>query len=160
MNSPTSNKIKAYGEKFAMTIERATTTNEAHSIIIEIAKVKMVQSGKKEFNWNEKMQILLSEQELNLFAGLLLGYLPSVKFERPNDNKWVEFTRQKKSEDRVAGGIFVKGFNGELHTLPIVPGVVCEIAQLCLGQLERRGLCSPELLIAAIRGGCALIGSF
>lgn len=157
MNNPTSNKIKAYGEKFAMTIERATTTNEAHSIIIEIAKVKVGHSGKKEFNWSEKMQILLSEQELNLFAGLLLGYLPSIRFERPNDNKWVEFTRQRKGEDRATGGIFVKGFNGELHTLPIPPGVVCEIAQLCLGQLERRGLCSSELLLASIRGGCALL---
>ncbi len=148
-------KIKAYGEKFAMTVEWITTTNDGLTVMIELAKVAMNQGGRKEFNWNEKMQIMLSESELNLFAGLLLGYLPSIKFERPGA-KWVEFTRQKKTDGRE-GGIFVKGFCGELHTLPVSPGVVCEIAQLCLGQLERRGLCSPELLIASIRGGCALM---
>lgn len=149
-------KVKVYGDKFAMTIERAATTGDAHSVIIEIAKVKVNHGGTKEFNWNEKMQVLLSEQELNLFAGLLLGYIPSIKFERPNDNKWIEFVRQKKTDER-AGGIFVKGFNGVLHTLPMSPGATCEIAQLCLGQLEKRGFCSPELLIASIRGGCALL---
>lgn len=151
-----SDKVKVYGEKFAMTVERAAKTADTHSVIIEIAKIKIYQGGRKEFNWNEKMQVLLSEPELNLFAGLLLGYLPAIKFDRPHDKKWIEFIRQKQTDQR-SGGIFVKGFSGELHTLPITPGAVSEISQLCLGQLERRGFCSPELIVASIRGGCALL---
>jgi len=157
-NSPALRKVKCFGEKAALTVEECITEDGELTVVFEVAHLKSGDGNKKVYDWKNKEMFQLANDELFMVAGLFLGYLPSYKIERGGKN--LELTRQRKGLDgRGYGSLYVKAYStGEtLYTLPMTPGGVAQVGQLILGRLEQREVSGPELLLAAIKGGCALL---
>lgn len=157
-NSPTLRKVKCFGDKAALTVEECVTEDGELTVVFEVAHVRSSDNNNKTYDWRNKEMFQLANDELFVVAGLFLGYVPSFKIER--SDKSLELTRQRKGSDgRGYGSLYVKAYSaGEaLYTLPMTPGGVAQVGQLILGRIEQRELSGPELLLAAIKGGCALL---
>jgi len=152
-------KVKCYGDAAALTVEESVNSGNSLTINLELARIIDGTGPTNHYDWANKVIFQLSSSDLYMFAGLLLGYIPSFRIEKKGE-KWIEFERQRRGSDgKGYGSLYIKGCakGGKLCTLPAPPGKVAELSQLVLGRIEKRTECSPELLIASIKGGCALL---
>jgi hypothetical protein len=141
-------KVRCYGSSAALTVEATSLlvkrVEAGHTVNLDVAP----RLG-EEVIWDRKITFQLSETELPIMAGLCLGYLPKAVFKRPG--KGLELNRQ-------AGKIFLSATQGSgaVYALPIPIGSTFLISGLLLLQIQRHTSLTGELVIAALRGACAL----
>tara|TARA_R110001583_G_scaffold88182_4_gene229033 strand:- start:1163 stop:1636 length:474 start_codon:yes stop_codon:yes gene_type:complete len=142
-------KAKCFGQNAALTVEATPllVNGAAGGCTVNLELAKRAGSG---FDWNSKIQIQLSEDELSAFASVLLGYLPKFHFKRPG--KGIEVERQSER-------IYVKGTAGAgtIYALPLPPGRVFAVSTLVIGQLQLHFECTDtQVILASLRGAAGL----
>jgi hypothetical protein len=145
-------KTKCFGSNAALTVEASPllVKGEPFGSTVNIELAKRVGTG---FDWGNKIQLQLSEDELAAFACVLLGYIPRYHFKRPA--KGVEVERQDSK-------LFVRGTagSGNLFALPLPPGRVFAVSTLVIGQLQSHFECTDtSVILASLRGASSLIKS-
>ena len=142
-------KITCFASNAAIQVE-ATQRHKEGVPISETVSIEMCPVYNQRPDWKSKLSVQLSEDELPIFAAVLLGYLPKCEFKRPE--KGIFIKRQK-------GKIFFKGSAGlgNLYLVPVPIGKTFNFSQLVLKQLtsELESMCS-EFVLAGIKGSSAL----
>ncbi|RYY74615.1 MAG: hypothetical protein EOO52_13705 [Gammaproteobacteria bacterium] len=159
MNNQPRIKAKAFGQKFALTLEACSELNKRensleHAVVIELAKA----NDDNTFDWLNKLNFKLLSHEMPLLAGVFLGFLPDYKIIRPA-NKSIEFVRQLGATNGKPGTYYVKAFeSGQLYSLPLLPGHGAKMAMIVLHQLAKNdeGTFDDAFVIAAVRSACKL----
>lgn len=141
----TKTKVKAYGAKAGITIEHTLLEkNGEFTLNIDVAR-----KVDDTIDWNNKIYVQLSEDELPLLAAVFVGYLPSCVFKR--SSKGIEFTRQKDK-------IFVSATNGlgNVAALPIPMARVFFFSAFILARLQQVTGNDSDQVLLALKGAMAL----
>lgn len=77
-------QIKSFGTKAALEFAVDATKSDWHTMRLECAK-KLPNSDKK-YDWENRISVQITKHELPLVIGVLLGYLPSVKYANHGDS--------------------------------------------------------------------------
>lgn len=149
-HSPFGAQVKHYGNSAAVCFQSSLLNERVPTLNIEVAAV--VNHAPR---WPEKLNFQLSENELPLFCGLMLGYLPALEVRR--GVKGVELTRQKR-EGRNEPGLFVYASAGRehQHRLLVPTGIMAKIGALALSRFTQDLDVEASLALPAIRAACAL----
>lgn len=142
-------KVRVFGNQAAMTAEATIITKE-RSAPVPTINLEVAPRKGADVNWEHKIIIQLSDQELPLLCATFMGYMPSLQIKRPG--KGIELMRQP-------GGIYIKASagRGALYVLPANVGDSFRLCALFLRQLKlQSGLSSETLLLAALRGSTSL----
>lgn len=139
------NKYRCYGDKAALCIEESITQKGFSTILLQIApRLSRTASA----DWYQAVNIQLTNQELPLFAGLLLGYLPSCEFKR--QQKGIHIERQK-------GLLYFHASQSCNYALPVQPGDAFHLSTLTLSQLEKSAFeVDRTLMLAGLRASMHL----
>tara|TARA_R110001592_G_scaffold221139_2_gene475820 strand:- start:27702 stop:28187 length:486 start_codon:yes stop_codon:yes gene_type:complete len=142
-------KAKCFGNQAALTVEATALLMKGEPVgsTVNLELARRVADG---FDWSDKIQFQLSEDELAAFACVLLGYLPRFHFKRPS--KGIEVERQTDK-------LFVRGTagTGKIFALPLTAGRVFAVSTLVIGQLQSHFDCTDtQVVLASLRGAAAL----
>lgn len=141
-NSPRSQpKVKAYARNAAFCAE-AVLAKDSHypTLNLEVARKP---AGRDDYDWNSKLVIQLSKQELPELAALTLGHINNLKFSR--NDCGIEIDRQKT-------GLYLRASRKSVIAMPITRSDCFRLSMLTLSRLEASSLCSTEALLAALAG--------
>lgn len=154
-------KVKCFGEKCALTAEVGISSKKLTCINLEfaprVAQSQPAQAGGhfqhyKSYAWSNKKIFQLDLEDMNLIAGVLLGFKQSYYLQR--DDKELSISRQKEQAPKYKAGIFIKAGDGLF--LLVSPGGAIELCQLLLRTIESVSRCAPSYVLASIKGGCSL----
>jgi hypothetical protein len=141
-------QLKSHGGKCAIQCETSLTKkDEWFTISIESAVKDPTDQNNKRFDWRSKTMLQLTRNELPVFIAVLLGMLPSCKFDNHGDqNKFISIENQGKSFFFKTGGSGL-----QLHTVPVPIAEAYMFATLAVGQYVRNfhGM-TPEAAIDII----------
>ncbi len=139
------NKYRCYGDKAALCIEESVTQKGFPTILLQIAPRL---SRTANADWYQAVNIQLTKNELPLFAGLLLGYLPACEFKR--QQKGIQVKRQKNS-------LYFHASQSCSYALPVHPGDAFHLSTLTLSQLEKSAFeVDRTLMLASLRASMHL----
>ena len=142
-------KVRCYGSSSALTIE----ATKLHKNKVECGDTVNLDVAPKDGNgvqWDRKITVQLSENELPILAAVCLGYLPKAQFKRPDKGIVVERQVNKLYVSATQGA-------GNNFSLPVPIGQSFQISALVLTQLQKQTeLNDGHLLIAALRGSASL----
>ncbi len=144
-------KWRSYGANAAITVEATQLLVKGEpagwTVNLDVAPIV-----NREVDWKRKVQIQVSETELPILAGVLMGYLPKCKFQRSSKGIYLE---------RQPGKLFVRGSaNAENFALPLSIGSTFHFSALVLQQLQKHlGGIETDTMLAALRGSAALYQS-
>lgn len=149
-HSPFGAQVKHYGNSAAVCFQSSLLNERVPTLNIEVAAI--VNHAPR---WQEKLNFQLSENELPLFCGLMLGYLPTLAVRR--GTKGVELTRQRR-DGRNEPGLFVNATSGRdhQHRLLVPTGIMAKIGALALSRFTQDLGVEASLAVPAIRAACAL----
>jgi len=142
-------KLHCYGSKAAVTFEGTTKSNTdgiVHTLNIDVAPML-----DKRVDWNRKISLQLSHNELVILAGICLGFAKAHHLQRPG--KGIKIERQ-------SGNLYMSASagKGNLFALPMNVGDTARLADFALMQLARSSFTgSMEAVLATVRGACALL---
>lgn len=142
-------KLHCYGSKAAVTFEGTTKSNSdgiQYTLNIDVAPME-----DQRVDWNRKISLQLSHNELVMLVGICLGYAKSHHLQRPG--KGIKIERQ-------SGNLFINASagKGNLFALPLNVGDTARLADFALMQLARGSFTgSIEAVLASVRGACALL---
>lgn len=142
-------KVKCYGNAAALTVE-ATKLLQKGEVVGVTVNLEMAPIANRQADWSRKITIQLSEDELPVFASVLLGYLPKCEFKRPGKGIFIE---------RQASKMFYKATQGSGNhfVMPVPIGQTFRVSSLVLNQLSAQsGLQDGQLIMAAIKGSAGL----
>jgi len=142
-------KVRCYGSSSALTIE-ATKLHKNNVECGDTVNLDVAPKGDNGVQWDRKITVQLSENELPILAAVCLGYLPKAEFKRPGKGVVVQRQENKIYVSATQGA-------GNNFALPIPIGQSFQIASLLLIQLQKQTqLYDGDLLIAALRGSASL----
>jgi hypothetical protein len=109
-------QLNTYGGKCAFQVESSQTKDNWFTVNIESApKENPNDAQNKRYLWSQKTIIQMTRSELPIFAAVMLGMLPSVRFDNHGDNsKWLEVINQDKNFFIKSGGAGVN-----IHVAPV-----------------------------------------
>jgi len=142
-------KLHCYGSKAAVTFEGTTKQGSdglSHTLNIDVAPL-----SDKRVDWQNKISLQLSHNELVILAGICLGFAKGHHLQRPG--KGIKIERQ-------AGNIYINASagKGRMYTLPLNIGDTSRLGDFVLMQLTRGSFTgSIEGILASVRGACALL---
>lgn len=138
-------KYVAYGGKAAFQIEQSITKDGRHTIMVESApKINTNDPNDKRYEWTNKLSFQLSQEELPFMIGVLLGIIPSVRFDMhgSDNSKFLEIINQGNK-------FFFKNGAAE-HGLKVAPISIVEGFQFGLLGLNQYTKNYPDLSSDAI----------
>lgn len=110
--------IKSHGTKAAIAVAKTETINKWGTIIIEAAE--KLNGNTKAFNWEQKIIVQVTQTELPVVIGALLGYLPAIEYRNHGDtNKGVVIENQ-------GSNYFFKIFEASSKRLIVCPVPIVE----------------------------------
>lgn len=133
-------KVKVFSSKAAVCFESVCSKDGYPTVNIEVARKS---SSSESFDWGAKLILQLDERELPTLAALFLGIISLCEFKR--DDKGLRFERQ-------AGKIYMAASRKSVIGVPITHGDGFRICAQLLGRLEESSHCSPEMIVASLRG--------
>lgn len=143
-------QVKFYGGKAAVCFQSSMLKDQIPSINIEVAGIV-----NNEAQWANKLNIQLSENELPLFCGLLLGFLPKLDIRR--GNKGVEMVRQKRDANNHPGLYIYASSGRERQFRLLLPtGLMAKVCVLAITQLAKELGADMPVVSAAVRSACSL----
>ena len=122
--------LHVYGQQGALTVEADQTRDGFHTLALDAAQ----SSGPRQFDWNHKLRLQLTRQELPVVVAVLTGILPGCEFGNhgPDNNKGFSLQHQA---DR--GVIFCRVFTkGRVIAVPISAQDAYYVTALALHQLR------------------------
>ena len=142
-------KITCFASGAAIQIE-VTKRHKDGVPVADTISIEMCPVANQTPIWNNKIGIQLSEDELPIYAAVLLGYLPKCEFKRPEKGIYIERQKSKMYYKGSAG-------LGNLFQVPVPIGKTFNMTQLVLKQLtaDLHGI-SSEFVLAGIKGSSAL----
>jgi len=118
-----------YGGSAALCFDADETKQGVPTIAIDAAA-----GSNRQFDWNTKVRIQLTEQELPVVAAVLFGMLPGCSFKNHGvaNDKGFEVQHQ-------GGKIFIKVFAKDkgVKAVPVSPSDVYAVASLFIRQLQK-----------------------
>lgn len=107
-------QLNSYGGKCAFQIETSVTKDNWYTINIESAlRENHSDPQNKRYAWKNKTVLQMTKSELPIFVAVMLGYLPSARFDN-HDTKYLEVINQNKNFFFKTGGQ-----SRDLHVAPI-----------------------------------------
>lgn len=123
-------QVKAYGKHAAFCAESDVTRQDVPTVRFELAS----SIGEKKFDWQNKLTIQLTQDEIIEAAAVLYGFVPKVEFRNHGeDAKWLSIEHQGNSVCIRAGS---KQPNS-LRLVPINVGRTTALAALLTAQLDK-----------------------
>lgn len=123
-------RVRVYGTKAALCVEADTTRQDEPTLRIEAAPA----TGPTTYDWQRKLIVQLTREELPLMTATVLGFLPrcECKNHGPDNNKGLEIVHQ-------GGHLFVRVFQKEkgVFALPVNPTDTYALAALGLRALRQ-----------------------
>jgi len=139
------NKHHCYGDKAALCVEESVTKNGFPTVSLQVAPRL---SRNANADWSKVITLQLTDHELPIFAGLLLGYLSSCEFKR--QKKGIQIKRQQ-------GSLYFHASQSCSYALPIFPGDAFHLSTLTLSQLEKSAFeVDRTLMLASLRASMHL----
>ena len=150
LNNPADQqKVKCYGQAAALTVEATPLLHKGVSVGVTV-NLEMAPIIDRDVDWSRKITVQLSEDELPVFAAVLLGYLPKCHFKRSDKGIFVERQNGKMFFKATAGA-------GNNFVMPVAIGQTFRVSSLVLKQLSTQsGIPDGSLVLAAIRGSAGL----
>ena len=123
-------QVKAFGKRAAFCAESDVTRRDVPTVRFELASA----IGEKKFDWQNKLTIQLTQDEIIEAAAVLFGFAPKVEFRNHGeDAKWLSIEHQGNSVCVRAGS---KQPNS-LRLVPINVGRTTALAALLTAQLDK-----------------------
>ncbi|MFK5893926.1 MAG: hypothetical protein QM504_11960 [Pseudomonadota bacterium] len=98
--------------------------------------------------WEKCVNVQLTDHELPIFAGLLMGYLSTCEFKR--QRKGIQIKRQQ-------GALYFHASESCSYALPVLPGDAFHLTALTLSQLEKSAFeVDRTLMLASLRASMSL----
>jgi len=133
-----------YGTKAALHLGLDETRGNTHTVRLEGAQ----SIGNRKFNWNEKISIQLTQQELPHVACVLFGWVDLCEYNNhgPQKNKGFKLMTQEQNGKK---GLFVNIMEAgkPLCAVPVIAVDLYYLRNLVLGQLMKN---SPQLDSSAV----------
>lgn len=107
-------QLNTFGGKHAFQVESNTTKNGWFTVNVEAAERENPNDpNNKRYLWSNKTVLQMTKSELPVFAAVMLGLLPSARFDN-HDSKWLEIENQAKN-------FFIKcgAPNKGIHVAPV-----------------------------------------
>lgn len=107
-------QLNTFGGKHAFQVESSITKNGWHTVNIEAAaRENPNDPNNKRYLWANKTVLQMTKAELPIFAAVMLGFLPSARFDN-HDSKWLEVENQSRN-------FFIKSGapNKGVHVAPV-----------------------------------------
>ncbi len=143
-------QIKYYGNSAAVTFQSSLLNERVPTLNIETAAIM-----NNSVQWQHKLNFQLSENELPLFCGLMLGYLPSLAIKR--GTKGVELHRQQRDAKNDPGlFIYASAGRASQHRLLVPTGIMAKISALALSRFTEDLGVEAGIALPAIRAACSL----
>lgn len=143
-------QVKFYGGKAAVCFQASVLKEQIPSVNIEVAGIV-----NNTAQWGNKLNFQLTENELPLFSGLLLGFLPKLEIRR--GAKGVEMTRQKRDATNHPGlYIYASSGREHQHRLLLPTGLMAKACVLATSQLAKELGADMPIVSASIRSACSL----
>ncbi|KZY73750.1 hypothetical protein A3740_03205 [Oleiphilus sp. HI0068] len=143
-------KITCFASSAALQVE-ATKRHKDGVPVSDTISLELCPVTNQRPEWNKKISIQLSEDELPIYASVLLGYLPKAQFKRQDKGIFLE--RQK-------GKVYYRGTAGagNLFQIPVPIGKSFNMSQLALSQLITGSdiELGSDCVLAALKGVSAL----
>lgn len=142
-------KVTCFASSAALQVE-ATQRHKDGVAIGETISIELCPVVNQRPDWKSKLSIQLSEDELPIFAAVLLGYLPKCEFKRPEKGVYIE--RQK-------GKVYYRGSAGagNLYQIPVPIGKTFNMSQVVLKQVcAGISEINSDFVLAGIKGSAAL----
>lgn len=138
MNSESA-KVKVYAVSSALTAEACVDSNQRHTVSLEVANGRT-----PNFDWQNKLQVLLMPNELPVVLAVLLGWAPMVEAHHHGPRKDKGFLVQHQG-----GHVFLKIFQGNngVKAIPIGGADLLALSGLLTHQLLKN---SPWLTSDAL----------
>lgn len=139
-----------YGGKAAACFSADVTRGGTFTVRIEAA----TSSGARQYDWQRKLAIQLSQRELPLVLAVFMGWLPIFegKGHGENNSKW--FTLENQG-NKLYLSLNAKGSSP--RGVPIMPGDGYAVTTLLMRQmLKNDPFLSPEILLSLVRKEAAL----
>lgn len=164
MNSATNNstfstvsygpQVKFYGTQAAICFQASELKDRIPSINIELTGIV---DGKSQWQVpGRKLGFQLTESELPIFCGLLLGFLPHMKIKR--GNKGVEMRRQKRDDNNLPGlYVYASAGSDKQYRLLLPVGLMAKTCVLASSQFIKDLGADMSVASPAIRSACALL---
>ena len=130
-----------YGSKGALCFEPDETRGGVHTICMDAADA----NGPKQYNWQNKLRVQLTRDELLQVTAVLFGFLPRCDGKNHGEDNSKGFTLEDQG-DKLFLRVFAKGHG--VKAVPIFPEDAFYVAGLFLGQLMKNmpWLSSNEIL--------------
>lgn len=143
-------QVKHYGNSAAVCFQSSELKTTIPTLNIEVAPIV-----NNSAQWDAKLNFQLSENELPLFCGLLLGYLPSMTIKR--GSKGIDLHRQKRDAQNQPG-LYLYASSGQSHQLRLlVPsGIMAKVCALAIGRFVDDLAVDPSIAHLAIKSACVL----
>lgn len=142
-------KVTCFASSAALQVE-ATQRHKDGVAIGETISIELCPVVNQRPDWKSKLSIQLGEDELPIYAAVLLGYLPRCEFKRPDKGVFVE-RQQSKVYYRGSAGA------GNLYQIPVPIGKTFNMSQIVLKQIcSGFGSLNSDFVLAGIKGSSAL----
>ncbi len=141
-------KVRVYAKSAALTAEVSPIIHKERGSKDDIGvtlNLDVAGKGNKGFDWQNKITIQLSENELPEFAALLMGYHDQIKLSRPD--KGIEIERQDKA-------LFIKASKqgGGMYAMPVPTPYIFRLNVLVLELLKlQNNTDDGNVIIASLR---------
>lgn len=121
--------VHVYGSKAALCFEPDMTRGGVHTIALDAA----LATGQRQYDWQNKIRVQLTQTELPVAACVLLGWIPRCEYRNhgPDNDKGFSLENQT---GRVFVRVFAKGLG--LRAVPIEPPDIYRVTTLFLRQLR------------------------
>ncbi|MCF4010648.1 hypothetical protein [Rheinheimera sp. UJ63] len=108
-------QLNTFGKKCAFQVETSQTKGGWMSVNIESAERENPNDpNNKRYLWTNKTVLQMTKTELPIFAAVMLGFLPSARFDN-HDSKFLEVINQGQNFFMKSGG----GQGRSLHVAPV-----------------------------------------
>lgn len=131
-------------------IEALQSTKDIPTLNLEISPMIAVPNARlKKADFDKKILVQLSEEELMNFASVMLGHLQSTSFKRTQHG--IDITR-KQSCDKYKGGLLSRASAGQNKycqvLLPATKGLAAQ--RLAIQQLAKHHNITPDRMIESL----------
>lgn len=135
--------VHVYGGKAALTFEPDITRHGAPTLVLDAA----LATGVRQYDWEHKIRIQWSLDELPVVLAVLLGWLPRCEFTGHGERHDKGFSLENQPEK---GTVFVRVFAKDqgVRAVPMPAGAAWQVAGLALAQCQANspGLTATEVM--------------
>lgn len=123
--------VHVYGGKAALCFEADITKGGIHTVALDGATA----TSPRNYDWEHKVRVQMTRQELPVVAAVLCGVLPSCEFKNHGEDNTKGFSIERQQGGKFYIKVFAK--NSGVRGVPVMAPDAFYVASLIMRQLQK-----------------------